>query len=419
MNIAIASICSIALFVQPNRSYSLYKIFHLFVLFFFCIAPAIQYKNQVQLLSTVFEERDYIKASVYILFSLILFNICYFILYYVYNRKTGNSLIKKKRRKKRVKFYYIDKNAELKMVFISLFVFLLVFYMNRFSILSMLFRGGEYVSRVSMGRTYDLVITQFLRPMVMVVFLSVNLLGLKRKSIKFLLFLLFVLTDFPTGLPRFSVAAMYLPVILWNVPILRKKNMFVLVMIFGILVIFPFLNNFRRYSIGDTLSFGFDFSQFSQLHFDSFSEFMRVLSADIVTNGRQLLGALLFWIPRSVWPEKPIGSGAFVAREAELDFGNISMPYIGEGYINFGLLGVIAFVILIAYMSERVDSWYWTSVFNNKDRIIDNIGYFIVIALFLFILRGDLLSGTAYTCGFLSSYWFIRHWVLKKRIASS
>jgi len=46
--------------------------------------------------------------------------------------------------------------------------------------------------------------------------------------------------------------------------------------------------------------------------FDSYQNFAIVFFEDFITYERQLLGALLFWVPRSIWPNKPIGSGAFV-----------------------------------------------------------------------------------------------------------
>lgn len=408
LNLSIAAICSVALFSQPRRSYSLYKIFHLFFLFFFCIAPSIQYKNGVQLLMTVFSESDYILTSTYVLCSLLLFNFVYILQYkstsIKHNQIDGNETTR----------HTIDSGTELKLILLSFSIFLLVFYRNNFSILSMFFRGGEYVERISLGRSLGLVITQFLRPMVMVLFLSTSVLRLRRKSTKWILFILFVLTDFPTSMARFSAAAMYIPVLLWYVPFLREKNKFIITMIVGLLLVFPFLNNFRYFYSSNTLHIGLNYSQFSQLHFDSYSEFMRVLQDDIVTNGRQLLGVIFFWIPRSIWPNKPIGSGAYVAHEQELYFENISMPFIGEGYINFGMVGVILFVVLLAYFSEKLDRWYWTKIVHRK-KDIDCIGYFLIIALFLFIMRGDLLSSFAFTSGILCSFFFVKKYVLNFR----
>ena len=68
--------------------------------------------------------------------------------------------------------------------------------------------------------------------------------------------------------------------------------------------------------------------------------------------GKQLLGAMLFFIPRSIWPSKPIGSGATIAIYQRQSFKNISCPIIGEAIINFGIIGVIIFAVAIAKTSS-------------------------------------------------------------------
>jgi hypothetical protein len=50
-----------------------------------------------------------------------------------------------------------------------------------------------------------------------------------------------------------------------------------------------------------------------------------------ITYGRQLVGALLFFVPSSLWPNKPIGSGTLVAENMLMTrysfwYTNISMP---------------------------------------------------------------------------------------------
>jgi hypothetical protein len=88
---------------------------------------------------------------------------------------------------------------------------------------------------------------------------------------------------------------------------------------------------------------------FNQGHFDSYQMFMRVISDDIITYGKQLLTTVLFFVPRALWPGKSVGSGHFVSGLSRLSFSNISMNFFGEGYINFGYFGIMLFILLIAY----------------------------------------------------------------------
>lgn len=400
--LVIAGISSIALFSYSDRSYSLYKVFYIFVLFFFCIAPAIQFKNGVSLLFTKFAESDYVITTLYILLSIILYSFFYFI----FNKKirVSNS---KSTKIEEIKIKPLKLRKEILPLLISSCIFLIYLYINKFNLASLLFRGGELADRIPISQISFLILSYFLRPMTMILFLSICITKVTHKIVPLLLFILFVLTAPPTGMARFAAAAMYIPVVMWFIPILRKKNMFVLVLILSLLIVFPFLGNFRHYSGMQNIKIGLDFEQFETLNFDSFSMFMRVLKDDVITHGNQLLGVILFWLPRSIWPSKPIGSGAYIAEKSDLIFSNISMPYIGEGYINFGLLGMVLFVILIAYITARLDKEYWSYVVY-KDKSLDKIRYFLLLGLLFFVLRGDMLSSFAYTCGFMLSFKFVK-----------
>ncbi len=121
-----------------------------------------------------------------------------------------------------------------------------------------------------------------------------------------------------------------------------------------------------------------------------------------ITWGNQLLGSLLFFIPRKFWPQKPIGSGHTIATDLGWDFTNVSCPYIGEGYINFGILGVILFAITLAVLTKFGDVAYKKSVYSNSKEItIIELVYPFSIGFLFFILRGDLLSSLSYYIGFM------------------
>ena len=247
--------------------------------------------------------------------------------------------------------------------------------------------------------------------MPLVIFLASLVIGIKHKFTKALLFVFLLISVPPTGVARLYAAAVYIPVVLFLLPFLKKRNNFVLLFCFGILVIFPLFNIFREYSAKVSFDISSSFSQFKDLHFDAYSMMMRVIKDDIVTYGNQLLGALLFWVPRSIWPSKPIGSGFFVAEQTNLSFNNISMPFWGEGYINFGYFGVAIFAIVLAVFIARTDSKFW-NITVKQGRNLDTILYYLLLGLLMFVLRGDMMSGTAYTCGIVCSYYFIKKIVL-------
>ena len=113
--------------------------------------------------------------------------------------------------------------------------------------------------------------------------------------------------------------------------------------------------------------------------------------------GRQILGALLFFVPRSIWPGKPEGTGhtTIVALE-QFGFSNVSANLAVEGYVNVGLVGVVLFAVLVGMLARRVDSFYWRRRSCWEEKLGD-ILYPFVMFMFFFLMRGDMMSAWAYT----------------------
>jgi len=155
-----------------------------------------------------------------------------------------------------------------------------------------------------------------------------------------------------------------------------------------------------------------------------FGHTISYVSGQGVEFGAQLLGALFFWFPRSVWVEKPIGSGDFIAYEhiatfATVDFANFSMPLVAEAYLNFGLLGVCLSFFLLGWFCGKEDATFHTT---NKLEVNDKISnmseplwmwrYGCALGIFLFICRGDLQSGMSFMTGIflaLTCAWLMFH----------
>ena len=70
--------------------------------------------------------------------------------------------------------------------------------------------------------------------------------------------------------------------------------------------------------------------------------------------GLQLIASLLFWVPRSMWLDKPTGSGdmmsyEFLIRFHEVYYGNISFPIQAEAYLNFSIFGLLVGAVLLSF----------------------------------------------------------------------
>jgi hypothetical protein len=119
-----------------------------------------------------------------------------------------------------------------------------------------------------------------------------------------------------------------------------------------------------------------------------------------VSWGRGLLGAMLFWIPRSLWSSKPISTGNLLGAEyinlteATANV-NLSAPLVVEGYINFGIFGILGIGISSGWLLGRLSQ----SSFNADSFVRSDVILAPLMGLWLFVLRGSLMSAFAYTVG--------------------
>jgi oligosaccharide repeat unit polymerase len=77
---------------------------------------------------------------------------------------------------------------------------------------------------------------------------------------------------------------------------------------------------------------------------------------------------IVMWIPRIIWSDKPIGSEYPVSvatkksiNDYVIDVAGISIPNIGEYYLDFGIFGVIFFSFLIGLICKKMIKFYYSS----------------------------------------------------------
>ncbi len=189
---------------------------------------------------------------------------------------------------------------------------------------------------------------------------------------------------------------------------LRSGWPFVISLVGGLLLLFPFLSTLRTStSLGEAATYagGFELlgSSLATGDFDAYSMVgytaRYVEAGPGIAFGRQLLGVLLFFVPRSLWPDKPIGSGATVAMEEGLIFDNVSSSPIAEGLINFGWAGVVLFAVFLCIAFALLDSAFWSTKGEGEGTLLCLI-YPFYVGFAFFLMRGDLLSATAFIVGF-------------------
>jgi hypothetical protein len=168
-----------------------------------------------------------------------------------------------------------------------------------------------------------------------------------------------------------------------------------------LLFIFPFADMFR-YSINIDKSVLQESGSISEPlikkgDYDTFQQLINTtayVEDNGIAFGNQMLGTLLFWVPRNVWSGKPVPSGVMVAAYKGYEYTNLSMPLWGEAYIDGGILGVILIFVIYGIIVSVIENIY----INNYANVPNFLNVFVPVyaAYQLFMLRGTLMSAFAY-----------------------
>ncbi len=154
----------------------------------------------------------------------------------------------------------------------------------------------------------------------------------------------------PLNTSRFGLIAAWLPIALIVVPAIRKPAVFAAITLFSIIVVMPILSVTTR--------FGWDLDRvLSSSERGSIGDIPYIDTFDALLHGvyyahqfglqfgAKILSIVLCFVPRGLWAEKPpvsgldIGNHLFV--QGLVGTPNLSMPIVGDFYMDFGLVGVV------------------------------------------------------------------------------
>lgn len=218
-----------------------------------------------------------------------------------------------------------------------------------------------------------------------------------------LLVLLFVVN--PVGSPRFVLITVYLG-LLAAVGIFARTSTFRIASLGAVaamFLIFPVLDSFRF----STSAFGAipdPVSYLTRGDYDSYGQIVNTtwyVEAFGPTWGNQLLGVLLFWVPRSIWPTKPSDTGIYLAEYKQYTFSNLSAPLPAELFINFSWVGVVVGGMILGVLVRRLDA---SSEARLREVGAPTVLGSIVPFYMILLLRGSLLQATANLVVMLAIY---------------
>lgn len=384
-----------------NHSFSLIIVHWLFIIFFMCIAPFIQIASNYYPWGIKYEQID----CFYSLFIVFVWSISFYL---------GSKCLGYYKCKKIViPFGFCRKHNNL-MILLDILSFLVLILLTGFS---------NIFSRATNGfdlgaKSLNLLAGKILRASITFMFyyfLYEFLENRKFNIYTIISFFCFIFGCFPFGLARNEMGAIYLGMIfiLFNSKIRKHSSPFLIIsFVIAFSILFPAVNVFRNLllsadSFKDSISSVVNNlgAVYLSEDYDAFSMLMNTITYVQnfgLTYGRQFLGVLLFFVPRSIWPTKPIGSGALVFSYLHPSFTNVSCPIFAEFYINWGFLGVVIGGFLLGGMLKYIDKVYFSC---RKGYL--KYCYPIIIGFLFFLMRGDLLSSWSFLFGYCFTFYIL------------
>lgn len=174
----------------------------------------------------------------------------------------------------------------------------------------------------------------------------------------------------------------------------RRTRTWMVLLVVAMVVVFPYSDVFRTSTGGsnqsaltDNLTLNGDYDAFAQL-----VNTVAYVDREGATDGRQALGVLLFWVPRSIWETKPTDTGILLAEYNNYDFTNLSAPIWAEMYINGRWLAVIVGSVLLGFALGVAGA---RTAVHDRENSVAAIGLGLVSFYLLIVLRGSLLQSMA------------------------
>lgn len=404
-----------------KRSYSLNLIHWLFVFFFYYLAPIQQIANDYQPWGLSIGPSDVNKT-------------CCIIILWILVYKIGYRFFSKKNEKKEIQNERIVENiniSNISLVIVTLINIVCgIFFIKSIGFSNLFARKTSTLSLEAVTGSSKQIINLLLDhglKSIIPFSTAISLINYiqNKKGIIFLIInaIILLIVCFPTGLGRSEAANMYLGlfvILLYRrIDKNRKSLKYILLFISSFIIVFPAINAFRNISFGkvdikqeivttiDDISNTYlagDYDAFTMIN-----QTRLYANENDVTYGRQLLGAILFFVPRKIWIDKPLGSGYSIFSSLDKAFKNVSCPLIAEGYINFGVFGVILFALLFSILTCYIDNCYWDMI-NQDEKISINlltILYPFLLPSYYILQRGDLLSILPFTVAIIVAFSFM------------
>jgi oligosaccharide repeat unit polymerase len=382
------------------RRFNLGLSYSFFSLFFFGIIPLFEYRLQVTYGGAEMpDDASYIKAALLALMS----GICFYIGYGSQRGRRFSLDLLTRIRMVSARHRQINILTVCAVILVLGWCLVNFYSFNAFKIL---LRGyGEEEEQSAMA--YSL-INYVARPLMFnLLFLGALVISRRQHKswLKIMgLCLVAVLLVSPIGIPRSLAGALYIPLAMMVfMPRYNSKYTQLCVVIVAILFLAPLADVFRflnsEHSDVD-LGSNFNLSYIFAGHFDAFHNLTQVIELKYKSEGWQVIGILLFWVPRDLWAGKPQGTAVDFADYGGFSHENISFPLPAEFYVDYGVIGVAVGMFLTGLLYRRIDAFLSRPQRpGSTNSYLFELAHLEMSLLGLYLLRGSVLVSFGYTVG--------------------
>ena len=375
----------ICFYISSKEAITIKKTIEIFCIFFMFLAPLSQYGSGTVLWSSnglrvSYSNEDYLFANIIILLFFLVFELGYGL--YVPNEN------------KKVSYTYRGEKSLWRFCMIGFVVLALNIVTNGFSS----FRSSSSLAVQ-------------IRNMVMffpVEMLIISVLAYKRGQFSRKGLVLVVVQCLATyllysnNMPRFMFLGALMAVCTFFFRTVKCTSLYLLMYTIGFVFVFSVIRGqgFLSYSTYENIKL----ADFNHVDFDAYQILLasiKYVKEEGILWGKNILSAMLNFIPRSIWHGKLDFSGKIIAHHYGSWYTNISCPVQAECYLAFGIPGILLLGFLFGLLVKKIDSWK-----NNEDDYSQTL-FCIISGLTIYIMRGSLLSTIAYATGIILVFYLL------------
>lgn len=381
--------------IACKKNVSIRRTIYIFIYFFCFMAPIQQYTSGTTFwkstgLKVMYTDKDYLRAAIAVLIYILFFEIGY----------RFQILRLKKGKQETVGFNvprYFKSNTFNILLLVSTISFLILLGTNNIT------ESNRILSRVEVDVQFINVLRYTVVCSLLVALVHCKRYGYTNKIFYVLVIgveTLVIFFPFWGSMPRYILLGTYVVFYSFFFSKSRYKSMYFLIFFLGFGFTFSGIRSSDSiHSIMNDVVFNFN-----HVDFDAFQMLMgcfKYVEKNGVCYGKNIISALLFLLPRSIWKGKMENTGSLIARYFGSWHENVSAPIVAEFYFVGGWLAIILLSIMFGEIIKKMDA------FDNDEYCFKKIVFCLFAGMMIYMQRGSLLATFAFTGGLLVATLFV------------